>query len=147
MSIGSKLFEARKASGLTQEDVAQRLGVSRQTISKWELDETVPDIYQAKKMSSLYNLTLDELIEFDMELKEIEKIIEKSDEEKESKIDWTSVWGKKYPILLAYQNIVDVVEVKKEIKKSLNALQMKYGFNDLETMLVFKDILGKTWNK
>lgn len=44
MSLGNSLFHARKRSGLTQENVAGKLGVSRQTISKWELDETLPDI-------------------------------------------------------------------------------------------------------
>ncbi len=39
MSLGSSLYNARKKSGLSQEHVAEKLGVSRQTISKWELDE------------------------------------------------------------------------------------------------------------
>ncbi len=39
MSLGNSLFHARKKSGLSQEAVAEKLGVSRQTISKWELDE------------------------------------------------------------------------------------------------------------
>lgn len=37
MGLGSSLFSARKKSGLSQEEVAEKLGVSRQTISKWEL--------------------------------------------------------------------------------------------------------------
>lgn len=49
MSLGSSLFQARKKSGLSQENVAGKLGISRQTISKWETDETVPDIRQSKK--------------------------------------------------------------------------------------------------
>ena len=40
MSLGSNLFQARKKSGFSQEEVAEKLGVSRQTISKWELGET-----------------------------------------------------------------------------------------------------------
>ena len=48
MSLGNNLFNARKKSGLSQEEVAGRLGVSRQTISKWELDETLPDICQLR---------------------------------------------------------------------------------------------------
>lgn len=43
MSLGSSLYHARKKSGLTQEAVAEKLGVSRQTISKWETNETLPD--------------------------------------------------------------------------------------------------------
>ncbi|MGO3609551.1 MAG: helix-turn-helix transcriptional regulator [Enterococcus gilvus] len=44
MTLGTNFFTARKKQSLSQEDVAERLGVSRQTISKWELDETLPDI-------------------------------------------------------------------------------------------------------
>ena len=57
MNLGNNLFTARKKSGLSQEDVAEKLGVSRQTVSKWETDETVPDIRQSKKMAVLYNMT------------------------------------------------------------------------------------------
>ena len=46
MNLGNSLFHARKKCGLSQEDVAERLGVSRQTISKWETGETLPDIRQ-----------------------------------------------------------------------------------------------------
>lgn len=67
------------------------MGVSRQTISKWELDETLPDIRQSKKLSNLYHLTLDELIDFDIDIKEIEQMIKNTDEKKEEQIDWTSV--------------------------------------------------------
>ena len=50
MSLGNHLFEARKKRGLSQEEVAGKLGVSRQTISKWETDETLPDIRQSKRL-------------------------------------------------------------------------------------------------
>ena len=96
----------RKKSGLTQEAVAEKLGVSRQTISKWETDETLPDICQSKRMAQLYHVTLDELIDFDIDVKEIEQLIEKISEETQAKIDWTAAWGKKYPILVQYQNEV-----------------------------------------
>lgn len=68
--------------------------MSRQTISKWELDETLPDIWQSKRLSRMYHLTLDELVDFDADVKEIEQIIEHTSEKTEQKIDWTSVWGK-----------------------------------------------------
>lgn len=44
MNLGNNLFQARKKAGLSQEAVAEKLGVSRQTISKWETDETLPDV-------------------------------------------------------------------------------------------------------
>lgn len=94
MNLGNRLFHARKKCGLSQEDVAEKLGVSRQTVSKWETDETIPDIYQSKKMARLYNISLDSLIEFDVELDEIQEIISKTDEKVEEKINWTAAWGK-----------------------------------------------------
>ena len=87
MQLGTNLFKARKKSGLSQEEVAAKLGVSRQTISKWELDETLPDIRQAKKLAGLYHLTLDELIDFDTDLEEIQQAIHSISEEKQKKVD------------------------------------------------------------
>lgn len=146
MSLGNSLFHARKKSGLSQEEVAEKLGVSRQTISKWELDETLPDIRQAKRLSSLYHLTLDELTDFDMDLKEIEQIIEKTSEELEQKIDWTSAWGKRYPILTTYQKNVETDYYAVRIRALLDHLKDQYDYNDLDAMLVLKDILSHVWN-
>lgn len=145
MNLGNNLFQARKKVGLSQETVAEKLGVSRQTISKWETDETIPDIYQSKKLAKLYNLSLDELIEFDVDLKEIEQTIENTNEEKEAKIDWTSAWSKKYPVLVTYQNKVNLSKYALEIRNMLNSLNIEYGYNTLDSMLVLKDILYHEW--
>ena len=145
MNLGNNLFEARKKSGLSQDKVAEKLGVTRQTISKWETNETTPDIYQAKKLAKLYNLSLDELIEFDCDLKEIEEVIKNTNEEKEAKIDWTNAWSKKYPVLATYQNRVDISRYAKEIRKLLNELSSNYNYNTLDSMLVLKDILYHEW--
>lgn len=145
MNLGSNLFQARKKAGLSQEMVAEKLGVSRQTISKWETDETIPDIYQSKKLAKLYNLTLDKLIDFDIDIKEIEEIIKNTDEEKESKINWTNAWSKKYPVLKNYTQQVDISKYSTIIRKLLNSLKDNYGFNELDSMLVLKDILYHEW--
>ena len=145
MSLGKHLFEARKKVGLSQEMVAEKLGVSRQTISKWETDETVPDIYQSKKLAILYQLSLDELISFDVTRHQIETVIQNSDEKKEDKINWTQTWGKKYPILVRYQSEVDSSAYAKEIRRLLNELQQRYHYSELEAMLVLKDILYHEW--
>ena len=145
MSLGNNLFQARKKTGLSQEMVAEKLGVSRQTISKWETDETVPDIYQSKKLARLYHLSLDELIEFDVDLKEIEHIIQNTNEEKEAKINWTSAWSKKYPVLATYQQEVQIQRYAQQIREMLNELKNIYGYNHLDSMLVLKDILYQEW--
>ena len=145
MSLGNILFDARKKKGLSQEEVAEKLGVSRQTISKWETEETVPDIYQAKKLAKIYGLSLDELIDTDLDQKEIEEVIKNTDEKKEAKINWTNAWSKKYPALATYQQEVDIDRYARQIREMLTDLQVKYHYNNLDSMLVLKDILYHEW--
>ena len=61
MEFGNRLYELRKQKGLSQEELANRLDVTRQTVSKWELGETAPDIKQAQILSQIFNISLDEL--------------------------------------------------------------------------------------
>lgn len=145
MSLGNNLFNARKKKGMSQEEVAERLGVSRQTISKWETDETLPDIRQSKKLAVLYGLSLDELIEFDVDAKEIQDMIDKTSDEVCNKIDWTNVWSKKYPVLASYQNEVEIKKYASELIRLLENLEKEYGYNELDAMLVLKDILAAVW--
>ena len=135
MRLGNSLFHARKRCGLTQEEVAEKLGVSRQTVSKWETDETLPDIRQSKRMAVLYKVSLDELIDFDVDMKEIERAIEKSSVEKDEKVDWTKAWGKKYPILLRYQNEVNIPNYAVRLRKMLDELKTEYGYGELDAFL------------
>ena len=74
MEIGKKIMELRKKNGLSQEQLADKVGVARQTISKWELGETSPDLKQAKELSKIFNISLDELV--DNDIKEI--LVEKT---------------------------------------------------------------------
>ena len=147
MNLGENLFQARKKKGLSQEAVAEKLGVSRQTISKWETDETLLDIRQAKKLAVLYGLTLDELIKFDADVQEIQEVINKTTEETVNKVDWTKVWAEKYPILARYQDEVDVAGYEEQLEKLLFDMEKEYGYNALDAFLVLKDILGQLWNK
>ena len=145
MSLGNNLFNARKKRGLSQEVVAEKLGVSRQTISKWELDETLPDICQSKKLANLYGLSLDELIEFDIDVKEIQEIIDRTSDAVSEKIDWTKAWSKKYPVLATYRDEVEIQTYAKELNRLLEDLEKKYGYGELDAFLVLKDILALVW--
>lgn len=147
MNLGNSLFQARKKSGLSQEEVAARLGVSRQTISKWETDETLPDIRQSKRLAQLYRLSLDELIDFDADVKEIEQVIDNTSEETQKKINWNKVWGQKYPILTTYQKEVDPEHYIPRLKAMLARLQKDYGYSKMEAFLVLKDLLAQIWQK
>ena len=145
MTLGNNLFKARKKKGLSQEEVAEKLGVSRQTVSKWETDETVPDILQSKKLSTLYGLSLDELIEFDIGIKEIEDAIDKTSEEVSDKIDWTKMWSRKYPVLATYENTVETKSYALRLAELLDEMKKEYGYSELDALLVLKDILAKVW--
>lgn len=68
MSIGSNLQFLRKMSGLTQEALAEKLEVSRQTISKWELDTAWPDIDKLIDLCELFNCTMDQLVREEMNI-------------------------------------------------------------------------------
>jgi len=62
MSLGNQIHELRKKQNLSQEQLAEKVGVARQTISKWELGETAPDIKQAQMLSQIFNVSLNELL-------------------------------------------------------------------------------------
>lgn len=145
MNLGSNLFRARKKCGLSQEEVAEKLGVSRQTISKWETSETLPDIRQSKRLALLYRLSLDELIDFDMDIQEVEQAIERTSAALEEKIDWTKAWGKKYPILLTYRQDVNVDYYAVQLSAMIADLKSSYGYSELDAFLVLKDILAAVW--
>ena len=62
MEFNNKLYELRKQKGLSQEELAGRLNVSRQTISKWEVGESAPDMDNLVSISELFGVSLDELV-------------------------------------------------------------------------------------
>lgn len=62
MNLGDKLLELRKKKGLSQEEVAFELNVTRQTISKWETNQTTPDFDKIAPLCKLYEISTDELL-------------------------------------------------------------------------------------
>ena len=79
MSLGENILNYRKKNGLSQEQLGEKVNVTRQTISNWELNETQPNPEQLKQLSKTLNVSVDELIDNDIEnviLKKV-KITEK----------------------------------------------------------------------
>jgi len=74
MGLGKKIMDLRKEIKMSQEELAEKVGVSRQTISKWELEETSPDIKQAQELSRIFNISLDELVGNEINNIVVEKI-------------------------------------------------------------------------
>ena len=62
MNVGEKLFELRKAKNLSQEEVAEKLNVTRQTVSKWETNQSSPDFDKIVPLCELFEITTDELL-------------------------------------------------------------------------------------
>ena len=68
MTLGEKIKEARKNTGLSQEQLAEKLAVSRSAIAKWESDKGLPDIDNLKALSMLLNVSIDYLLDNEISL-------------------------------------------------------------------------------
>lgn len=63
MNLGDKIYTLRKQHGLSQEELGDKLNVSRQTISKWERNESTPDLDKIAPLCALFDLSADELLQ------------------------------------------------------------------------------------
>ena len=62
MEFGNRLYELRKQKGMSQEELANRLDVTRQTVSKWEVGDSAPDLEKLTALGELFEISLDELV-------------------------------------------------------------------------------------
>lgn len=85
--LADKIIEQRKRNGWSQEDLAEKLGVSRQSVSKWESAQSIPDINRILKMAELFGVTTDYLLKDEIEEK------------------------------LATENLIETAEVTKKVRK------------------------------
>lgn len=74
IALGEKLKNYRKAKSFTQDELAAKIGVSGQAVSKWEKGECLPDVYNIKLLARLYRVSIDNLL--DIEDEETEKVVE-----------------------------------------------------------------------
>lgn len=74
MKFNEKLIDLRKKAGLSQEELGYKLNVTRQTVSKWELAQTTPEMDKLKEISKIFNVSVDELIN-ESETQEVSKPI------------------------------------------------------------------------
>ena len=115
MNLGEKLFELRKAKNLTQDEVAEKLNVTRQTVSKWETNQSTPDFDKIVPISELFEIGVEELLTGKKEEKQKkeevqeEKVITKQEaKEKSAKV----VSGSIFIYILAVALIMILVPVK-----------------------------------
>lgn len=76
MKFNEKLIELRRKEGLSQEELGYKLNVTRQTVSKWELGQTTPEMDKLVEMSKIFNISVDELINGSEELQDQTPVIE-----------------------------------------------------------------------
>lgn len=70
MKIGEKLRDLRTKAGITQETVAESIGITRQTLSSWENDRSLPDAYGIAALSDLYGVTVESILQEDIQMKQ-----------------------------------------------------------------------------
>lgn len=105
----------------------------------------MPDIRQSKRLAVLYHITLDELAEYDFDEQQAREMIDSVSEEAQAKIDWNRVWSKKYPVLATYHKTVRIDDYAPQLREMLTQLQVEYGYNTTDALLVLKDILARVW--
>ncbi len=126
MEFNNKLYDLRKQKGFSQEELANRLNVSRQTVSKWEVGDSTPDLEKLVAISDLFEISLDELV--------LDKAVVSS-EETSSKSEVLSELKEK---LLTDEN-------KKRAKKGFKIAGIVFGvlvLADVISMVVYFSING-----
>lgn len=138
MNIGEKIAKARKNLNFTQDQLAEMLEVSRQTVSKWELSLSHPEISKLIRLSEVLNVSTDYLVKDKNEGKETLEVKEVSDG---YDIDWSKV----YPVLSRYENEIDMTYYIDHFKDMILEAMDKYGYSLEDSMLVLKDVYYKAY--
>lgn len=84
--LSERIYKFRRKSGLSQEQLAEKIGVSRQAISKWESGTSKPEIEKLLALSECFNISLDELVKDEVAKQETSEVPQKSEEDKVSKV-------------------------------------------------------------
>ncbi|MBO4540436.1 MAG: helix-turn-helix transcriptional regulator, partial [Bacilli bacterium] len=82
IEIANRLINLRKQSGLSQEELAAKLGLSRQAVSKWERAEASPDTDNLICLAKIYGVSLDDLLNTEQPVEEIAREVKEKEEEK-----------------------------------------------------------------
>ena len=141
MSLGERLYELRKKKGLSQEEVADRLNVTRQSVSKWETDESKPDFDKIIPICELFEISSNELLSGTKEEKEEQEVevINKDNKKKRALIISSAIF-------LYFLSIIWIIV--SEVSFNLNEGFMVGGFFLLcgiaTCMLIYQGIVLST---
>ncbi|TGE37511.1 XRE family transcriptional regulator [Desulfosporosinus fructosivorans] len=135
MKTGEKIAKARKDINLTQDQLAESLEVTRQTISKWESDLAFPETAKVPKLAEVLKVSCDYLLRDDKSVT-VEVSMQSSNG---YDLDWTKL----YPILSEYQSTVDCKQYHRIFSKMIKEMMTTYNYTLADTVLVLKDLLYK----
>lgn len=126
MEFHNKLYNLRKQKGLSQEELANRLNVSRQTISKWEVGDSTPDMEKLIAISDMFGISLDELV--------MDKVPARKDES----LSKSEIVGELKDKILSDES-------KKRTKKWIKIAGIFFGiivFIDIVSMIIYVSLNG-----
>ncbi len=125
MNLGNRLYELRKKNNLTQDEVAEKLNVSRQTISKWETNQSQPDFDKILPICEIYAISTDELLTGIKEEKSVSLKNDKSQGRKTAIIVSSSVFL--YFLAVIWVIIADFISLNESILVSIFLLIIAIG--------------------
>lgn len=118
MDLSEKLLNLRKANDLTQEQLAEKTGVSRQSVSKWESGQSVPELDKIVVLCDIFNVSTDYLLkpsEIDLlsvktqmlenQQKNLEKEIQKKEEKKKTILGCAAIYLAAFAVLILLENL------------------------------------------
>lgn len=135
MDLGKNIAKARKDAGMTQEQLAEKMQVARQTVSKWEAGITMPTVPGLVQLAKVLGTDCNSL------LAEEEKQPEIKQTEKGYVVDWTKL----YPILVTYEQEMNCAPYETQFAAMIREVQRTYGYSAEDAMLALKDIFAKTY--
>lgn len=133
MSFGEKLYELRTRFGLSQEDLAYKLGVSRQAVSKWELGPALPEMGSIVCISDLFNVSLDYLLKDNHKSDDMERLVVKFISSANNMSD-----AAKDLIDITSDGVIDdterprldsILEMLESVETLINEMRLKLGIN------------------
>lgn len=126
IEIANRLQQLRKEKGYSQEELAEKLGISRQAVSKWERAESSPDTDNLICLAKLYNISLDELLKTE---DDVETIVE---EQKKDEVKQDTSKGKKKSFVNLGKDGIHIVDDKEEVHISLKGIKVNVKDGDDE---------------
>lgn len=122
-----RLFEYRKANGFSQEELAEKIGVSRQAISKWERGESSPDTENLIALSRLYNVTIDEMINTENEPLKAEKAADEKSQQSDCSSDTEADDADDEPsqARLSFRNGIHIHDGKDKVDIGFNGIHIE----------------------